>query len=142
MPKHLMRAAVLTVPGQPLSLREIPVPEIRPGYTLLRVLGCGVCRTDLHIVDGELAPKLPELVPGHQIVGEVIATDSTQLPVGTRAGVSWVGGTDESCWYCQHDLENLCDNPTFTGYTTNGGYAEYALVRSRFALPLPGRLDD
>src|SRR5947209_16518020 len=108
-----MRAAVLARPGEPLTIREVPVPEMRPGYTLLRVLACGVCRTDLHIMDGELPPKLPDLIPGHQIVGEVIATDAPDLRPGLRAGVSWMGGVDGSCWYCRHDLENLCDSPTF-----------------------------
>ena len=142
MAKQLMRAAVVTQPGQPLEIREVPVPEMRHGYTLLRVLACGVCRTDLHILDGELPAKLTGLVPGHQIVGEVIESDGAQLRPGMRAGVSWLGGTDGSCWYCQHGFENLCDNPTFTGYSTHGGYAEYALARSDFALTIPDGLDD
>src|SRR5947209_8971909 len=104
-----MLAAVRSQPRQPLSIREVPVPEILPGYTLLRVLACGICRTDLHIIDGELPPRLPDLIPGHQIVGTVVETDAPFLDVGSRVGVSWIGGTDGSCWYCRHDLENLCD---------------------------------
>jgi propanol-preferring alcohol dehydrogenase len=77
------------------------------------------------------------LIPGHQIVGEVAAGETTELPLGSRAGVSWIGGTDGDCWYCRHDMENICDHPTFTGYTVNGGYAEYALARADFAFPLP-----
>jgi alcohol dehydrogenase, propanol-preferring len=142
MAKELMRAAVLPSPGAPLEIREIALPQLQPGHTLLRVLACGVCRTDLHIVDGELPPRLPHVVPGHQIVGEVVESDSKQVEKGARVGVSWLGGTDESCWYCRHGLENLCDNPTFTGYTVPGGYAEYALVRSGFALPPPADLTD
>src|SRR5947199_916603 len=142
MGQPLMRAAVRDQPGHPLQIREVPIPELRSGYTLLRVLACGVCRTDLHIADGELPPRISGLIPGHQIVGEVVESDGAQLAPGVRVGVSWVGGTDGKCWYCLHGLENLCDDPTFTGYTVNGGYAEYALVRSDFALPLPGTLDD
>jgi propanol-preferring alcohol dehydrogenase len=109
---------------------------------LLRVVACGVCRTDLHIVEGDLPPVARELIPGHQIVGEVVDGATPELPVGSRAGVSWVGGVDGDCWYCRHGNENLCDKPTFTGYTVNGGYAEYVLVRADFAFPLPAGLDD
>jgi propanol-preferring alcohol dehydrogenase len=109
---------------------------------LLRVLACGVCRTDLHIVEGDLPPLHPSLTPGHQIVGELVAGATTSLPQGTRVGVSWMGGTDGDCWYCRHEMENLCDHPTFTGYTVNGGYAEYVLVRNDFAFPLPTGRDD
>ena len=84
---------------------------------LLRVLACGVCRTDLHIAEGDLPPVRPQLIPGHQIVGEVAAGATAELPLGSRAGVSWIGGIDGDCWYCHHDMENLCDHPTFTGYT-------------------------
>jgi propanol-preferring alcohol dehydrogenase len=105
------------------------------------VAACGVCRTDLQIVEKDLPPLLPELIPGHQIVGEVAEGDA-ELAQGTRVGVSWMGGVDGDCWYCRHDKENLCDNPVFTGYSVNGGYAEYALVRSDFAYPLPSGLDD
>ena len=109
---------------------------------LLRVRACGVCRTDLHIVEGELEPRRDSIIPGHQIVGEVVDGATAELPNGARAGVSWVGGTDGTCSYCRRGLENLCDAPTFTGYSVNGGYAEYALARADFAFPLPAVLDD
>ena len=109
---------------------------------LLRVRACGVCRTDLHIVEGELPPKHKEVIPGHQIVGEVAGGATAELPLGTRVGVSWMGGTDGSCWYCRHGMENLCDAPTFTGYSVNGGYAEYAAARADWVFALPRELDD
>ena len=109
---------------------------------LLRVHACGVCRTDLHIAEGELPPLRKDLIPGHQIVGEIVEGATTELPSGTRVGVSWIGGIDGTCWYCRHGLENLCDAATFTGYTVDGGYAEYALARADFVFPLPGGLDD
>jgi len=109
---------------------------------LLRVIACGVCRTDLHIVEGDLPPLRPQLIPGHQIVGEVVEGATEAIPMGSRVGVSWMGGTDGNCWFCKHQMENLCDYPTFTGYTVDGGYAEYALVRSDFTYPLPQGLDE
>lgn len=140
-----MNAAVLCEAGSiakhPLQIREVATPEVRPGQVLLRVLACGVCRTDLHIVEGELPVRLKELIPGHQIVGEVVGGATAELAVGTQVGVSWIGGTDGTCWYCRHGLENLCDSPTFTGYSVNGGYAEYALARADFVFPLPAALD-
>jgi len=108
---------------------------------LLRVLACGVCRTDLHIVEGELAPQLESLIPGHQIVGEIVDGATPELPLGARVGVSWIGGIDGECWYCRHGFENLCDAPTFTGYSVNGGYAEFAVARADFVFPLPPSLD-
>ena len=217
-----MQAAVLSAPSSisqsPLKIEDIPTPEPKPGHVLLKVLACGVCRTDLHIVEGELPPRKPRVVPGHQIVGEVIAGDfdgntdrvgrtllsdkekrsggtstrvetggnvetrghmvtgghvgtgalarpisptvhvgtgvharpvepsSTELPSelrrGTRVGVSWIGGIDGTCSYCRRNMENLCDFPTFTGYTVDGGYAEYALARADFCFPIPAQLDD
>jgi len=112
------------------------------GHVLLRVLACGVCRTDLHIVEGDLPVRQSRLIPGHQIVGEVVEGATAELPVGTRVGVSWMGGVDGDCWYCRHGMENLCDQPDFTGYTVNGGYAEYALARADFVYPVPSGLDD
>ncbi|HEU5334655.1 MAG TPA: zinc-dependent alcohol dehydrogenase family protein [Terriglobales bacterium] len=109
---------------------------------LLRVRACGVCRTDLHIVEGELPPKLPHVVPGHQIVGEIAGCATAKLPLGTRVGVSWMGGSDGICWYCRQGMENLCDAPSFTGYTVHGGYAEYAVARADWVFPLPQQLDD
>jgi len=106
------------------------------------VLACGVCRTDLHIAEGELPSLRENLIPGHQIVGEIVEGATSELPLGTRVGVSWIGGIDGTCWYCQHGLENLCDSASFTGYTVNGGYAEYAIARADFVFPLPAALDD
>lgn len=141
-----MRAAVFdstsaTSPGAWLSLEETPRPEIGPGEVLLKILACGVCRTDLHIVERDLAPIQPRLIPGHQIVGEVIEGATAALPAGTRVGVSWIGGVDGDCWFCRHGMENLCDRPVFTGFSVNGGYAEFAVVRADFANPLPAGLE-
>src|ERR1700758_2208027 len=123
-----MKAAVLqspqTISAHPLHIQEAPKPDITAGHVLLRVRACGVCRTDLHIVEGELPPRREKLIPGHQIVGEIIDGATTQFPTGTRVGVSWMGGIDGTCWYCRKNLENLCDSPTFTGYSVDGGYAE------------------
>ncbi len=135
-----MRAAVL-VAGS-LVIQEVPKPQLRDGYVLLRVRACGVCRTDLHILAGELPQRLPNLIPGHQIVGDVVEPATADLPLGTRVGVSWMGGVDGTCPYCKRGMENLCDSPTFTGYTVNGGYAEHALARADFVFPLPEGLDD
>src|ERR1700693_1613030 len=141
-----MRAAVLHSPGNiashPLAIEEVAQPELTPGHVLLRVRACGVCRTDLHIVEGDLAPQRQPLIPGHQIVGDVVAGGTAEALVGARVGVSWVGGTDGTCWYCTHGVENLCDAPVFTGYTIDGGYAEYVVARSDFVYPLPPSLDD
>ena len=109
---------------------------------LLRVRACGVCRTDLHIAEGELPPKQLRIIPGHQIVGEIVDGATADIPLGTRVGVSWMGGTDGTCPYCLKGFENLCDSPTFTGYTVAGGYAEYAFARADFVFPLPDTLDD
>ena len=140
-----MKAAVLSFPGKiagrPLRIEEVARPEPSTGQVLLRVLACGVCRTDLHIVEGELLALHAGLIPGHQIVGEILGTAAPELPVGTRVGVSWIGGTDGTCWYCRNHFENLCDRPTFTGYTVNGGYAEFAVARADFIFPLPNALD-
>ncbi len=141
-----MKAAVLTSPQgiskHRLRISQVSKPKLKPGHVLLRVRACGVCRTDLHIIEGELPPRRKSIIPGHQIVGEVVDGATTELPAGTRVGVSWIGGVDGKCWYCQHGLENLCDSPIFTGYTVNGGYAEYALARADFTFPLPPALDD
>jgi propanol-preferring alcohol dehydrogenase len=140
-----MKAAVFdgTVrsPGEFLRVKEVPDPVAQPGHLLLRVLTCGVCRTDLHIVEGDLPRLKKRLIPGHQIVGEVIGGATKEMPIGARVGVSWMGGVDGECWFCRHEMENLCDHPTFTGYTVDGGYAEFVSVRSDFAYPLPPRLN-
>lgn len=137
-----MRAAILATPKGPLQILDAPKPQPAPNEVLLRVRACGVCRTDLHIVDGELPVKKTPLIPGHQIVGIVEDGATPELPRGTRVGVSWMGGIDGSCPYCRRGLENLCDSPVFTGYTVDGGYAEYAVARSDFVYPLPPELDD
>jgi len=141
-----MKAATLISPQEirkrPLRVGEVAKPELKAGEVLLRVRACGVCRTDLHIVEGDLPPRRPGVIPGHQIVGEVVDGATENFPVGTRVGVTWVGGIDGTCRYCQIGLENLCDAPTFTGYTVDGGYAEYAVARSDFIFPLPDKLDD
>ncbi len=141
-----MRAAVFdssssASPGAWLSIEDIPRPDPQPGQVLLKVLACGVCRTDLHIVERDLPPLQPRIVPGHQIVGEVVESATAALPTGTHVGVSWIGGVDGDCWFCRHGMENLCDHPVFTGYSVNGGYAEFATVRADFAHPLPAGLD-
>lgn len=141
-----MKAAIfsstLRAPGSFLQMKEVSRPQLKADHVLLRVIACGVCRTDLHIVEGDLQPLQAELIPGHQIVGVVVEGATAKLPLGTRVGVSWMGGVDGTCWYCRHGMENLCDKPTFTGYTVNGGYAEYALVGKDFVYPLPMGLDD
>ena len=129
-----MRAMVLDAPGSPLREAELPTPEPEPGQLLLRVRACGVCRTDLHVVEGELPrPKLP-LVPGHQIVGE---TED-----GRRLGVPWLGWTCGECRYCRSGRENLCDRARFTGYDLDGGYAEWAVADERFCFPIPDGFGD
>src|ERR1700733_6985385 len=137
-----MKAAVLHAANQPLQIEDVPTPTLTEGHTLLRVLACGVCRTDLHIFEGDLPLLQKPLILGHQIVGDIVDGATAELPLGTRVGVSWIGGTDGTCWYCRHQMENLCDQPTFTGYTVPGGYAEYALARADFVFPLPKELDD
>jgi propanol-preferring alcohol dehydrogenase len=135
-----MKAAILQPglhqAGQFLETKEVERPQVRDGYVLLRVLACGVCRTDLHIAEGDLPPLKPNLIPGHQFVGEVVEGATAAVPLGARVGVCWLGGTDGDCWFCRHSLENLCDNPVFTGYTVDGGYAEYVLVRTDFTFLL------
>jgi propanol-preferring alcohol dehydrogenase len=139
-----MRAMVLEAPGAPLQTRTLPIPQPRPGEVLLRVHACGVCRTDLHVADGELPhPKLP-LVLGHEIVGHVVAAGSgvTRFKPGDRVGVPWLGHTCGACDYCRMQRENLCDAPQFTGYDRDGGYAEYAVADANYAFALPSAFDD
>jgi propanol-preferring alcohol dehydrogenase len=134
-----MLAMMLKRVGSLLELTEAPMPIPSRSQLLLKVLACGVCRTDLHIVDGELAhPALP-LIPGHEIVGRAveIGADVKGFQVGDRVGVGWLGRTDGTCIYCRTGRENLCDHPLFTGYSFNGGYAEYTVAESQFCYPLP-----
>jgi len=141
-----VKAAVLHRPQSPakpiLQIEDAPMPMLTDGQIVLRVLACGVCRTDLHILEGDLCLMHQPLIPGHQIVGKVVSGATPERPVGMRVGVSWIGGTDGTCPFCLRNEENLCDDPTFTGYTVNGGYAEYVLVRADFTYPLPEALSD
>jgi propanol-preferring alcohol dehydrogenase len=135
---------VLEKPGTSLRLLEIPQPKPAPGEVLIRVRACAVCRTDLHVIDGELPnPKLP-LVPGHEIVGTVVEAGSGAkwFNVGARVGVPWLGWTCGECAFCLSDRENLCDRARFTGYTLDGGYAEYVVADERFCFPIPQNCSD
>jgi propanol-preferring alcohol dehydrogenase len=139
-----MRAMVLRRAGGPLALDELPVPEPGAGEVLLRVRACGLCRTDLHVVDGELdEPKLP-LVPGHQIVGEVMAAGdgAERFARGERVGVPWQGRTCGVCRFCRSGRENLCEEPRFTGYGIDGGFAEYAVADERYCFPISDEYPD
>ncbi len=139
-----MRAMLLHQPGpiesSPLKLTDVPTPEPGSGEILIRVEVCGVCRTDLHVSEGDLPPHLQPVTPGHEVVGRVakLGPNCTLFKEGDRAGVAWLGGTDGTCVYCKRGDENLCDHPTFTGYDVNGGFAEYAVAREDFVYPLPG----
>src|SRR5438309_9332875 len=135
-----MRAMVLDAPTQPLQLRDVPkLKQPDAGQLLVRVSACGVCRTDLHVVDGELPePKLP-LIPGHEIVGVVVARGpgAERFQLGERVGVPWLGGTCGQCDFCRSGRENLCDQPKFTGYSLDGGYTEHTVADERFCFSLP-----
>ena len=134
-----MRALVLAAPGRPLELREVPSPEPAPGQALVEIIACAICRTDLHVLDGELdRPTLP-LIPGHQVVGTIGAVGDrvTDRRVGDLVGVPWLGWADGTCRYCTSGRENLCPDARFTGYDLDGGYAERLVVDARFCLPVP-----
>jgi propanol-preferring alcohol dehydrogenase len=140
-----MRAMVLDKPRQPLQLRDVEKPRPSKGQLLVRIATCAVCRTDLHVVDGELPdPKLP-LIPGHQIVGhveEIGEEVDSKFKVGDRVGIPWLGWTDGECVFCRSNRENLCDRARFTGYTIDGGYAEFTVADARFCFHLPDRYYD
>src|SRR5262245_8418918 len=139
-----MRAMQLAAPRTPLMAADLPTPQAGPGEVLIRVRACGVCRTDLHIVDGELTGgKLP-LVPGHEIVGTTVASGAgaERFAAGTRVGVPWLGYTCGACVYCARRRENLCDSPRFTGYHADGGYAEYTVADQRYCFAIPAEYDD
>jgi propanol-preferring alcohol dehydrogenase len=139
-----MLAMELDRPGVPLVMRERDIPKPGPGEVLVEISACGVCRTDLHVVDGELPhPKLP-IVPGHEIVGRVAAVGAgvEGFALGERIGVPWLGWTCGVCPYCRAGRENLCDDPLFTGYTRDGGYATHTLADARYCFPLPHGLSD
>lgn len=139
-----MQAMLLEQPGKPLRLQHIPRPEPKPGQVLVRVRACGVCRTDLHVVDGELPnPKLP-LILGHEAVGivEALGRGVENLQTGQRVGVPWLGHTCGNCQYCMSGRENLCDRARFTGYHLDGGYAQYMVAEARYCFPLPDTYSD
>ncbi|NOV22204.1 zinc-binding alcohol dehydrogenase family protein [Cupriavidus necator] len=144
MPHPTMRAMVFEGAGLPLRLREVPVPDPGPGEVRIAVAACGVCRADLHIVDGDLRRPKPALIPGHEIVGRVDAcgTDVTDLRPGDRVGVPWLGHACGACRYCLKHRENLCGAPLFTGYTRDGGYAEFAVADGAFCFRIPSGYDD
>jgi alcohol dehydrogenase, propanol-preferring len=128
----------------PLVLQDRPVPEPGPGELLIRVLRCGVCRTDLHLAEGDLPPKRPDVTPGHEVVGEVVEAGqgTTRFAVGDRVGVAWLGGTDGSCKYCRRGSENLCPRSIYTGWDRDGGYAEYLVAADAYVHPLPAGFSD
>jgi propanol-preferring alcohol dehydrogenase len=139
-----MLAMTLSAPGRPLVRAELPMPQPLANDIVLQVLACGVCRTDLHIVDGDLPARQAGLVPGHEVVGRVVAAGplASRFQIGSRVGVPWLGGTCGHCVYCAGGRENLCDTPVFTGYDRNGGFAQYAVADARFCFALPERYDD
>ena len=138
-----MRAMILEAGQTRLKLKNVPSPDVDAGQVRVRIEACGVCRTDLHVVDGDLRhPKLP-LIPGHEIVGRIteLAPDVTGLRLGQRVGVPWLGWTCGTCLYCRKQQENLCDNARFTGYTLNGGFAETCVADARYVFPLSETAD-
>ena len=139
-----MRAMVLEAPGQPLRLIDRPMPRPAPHQVLIAVAACGVCRTDLHVVDGDLPNPVVPLVPGHEIVGRVVVAGAgvSSVRIGDRVGVPWLGRTCGACAYCRGGRENLCDSPGFTGYQIDGGYAEYAVADATYCFALPERFTD
>lgn len=139
-----MQAMILHAQGEPLQQEEVPKPSPSSTQLLLKVHACGICRTDLHILDKELEhPKLP-LIPGHQIVGTVeeMGSSVSGFTIGERVGVPWLGSTCGHCFYCTHNRENLCDDAAYTGYTLNGGFAEYCVAEAAYSFPLPEGLSD
>ncbi|HYL77582.1 MAG TPA: zinc-dependent alcohol dehydrogenase family protein [Bryobacteraceae bacterium] len=143
-----MKACILRSPRpietNPLEFVDVAKPVPGPGQVLVRVSACAVCRTDLHVIEGELAPRKSPITPGHQVVGTIEAAGhgARRYPIGTRVGIAWLHSTDGTCEYCRAGKENLCNNPSFTGYTVDGGYAEYALAEESFAYPIPEGFDD
>jgi len=143
-----MKACVLRSPApvesNPLDYTDVPVPQPRSGEVLVRANVCGVCRTDLHVVEGELPPRRPHVIPGHQICGvvEKLGEGARRFAPGARVGIAWLHRTDQTCEYCRSGMENLCDHPAFTGYTEDGGYAEYVRADEDFVYPLPESFAD
>jgi propanol-preferring alcohol dehydrogenase len=143
-----MKACLLHSPApiatNPLEFADAPVPQPAAHEILVRVKMCGICRTDLHVVEGELPPRKSPVIPGHQIVGiiEKLGEGATRFPIGARVGIAWLHSADRTCEYCRSGMENLCDHPTFTGYTVDGGYAEYAVAPEDFAYAIPESFSD
>jgi alcohol dehydrogenase, propanol-preferring len=143
-----VKACVLKSPARietnPLEFIDVPKPQPGPGEVLVRVSACAVCRTDLHVIEGELTQRKMPIIPGHQVVGvvESVGPNATRHAIGTRVGIAWLHSTDGTCQYCLAGHENLCDNPSFTGYTVDGGYAEYALADENFLYPIPEGFGD
>lgn len=139
-----MLAMTIAATGQPLQAAELPVPEPGPHEVRVQVLACGVCRTDLHLIDGDLPPRHAGMVPGHEVVGRVVAAGpgATRFALGTRIGIPWLGGSCGHCDYCASHRENLCDVPVFTGYDRPGGFAEYTVADERYCFALPEAYDD
>src|SRR5882757_2716679 len=143
-----MKACLLKKPGpiesNPLVLADVPNPQPAEGEVLVRVSHCGVCRTDLHVVEAELPPRKSPVIPGHQVVGtiEAFGAGAHKFQAGARVGVAWLHHTDGTCQYCRSGAENLCDNPTFTGYSVDGGYAEYVVAPEDFVYPIPQAFSD
>ena len=143
-----MRAAVLDasapIETSPLSIREVALPPPGPGEIRVRVRACGICRTDLHVVEGDLPPRKRPVIPGHQAVGTVDAhgTGASRFPTGARVGIAWLARACGTCGFCAAGRENLCESPQFTGYHRDGGFAEYAIVPELFAYPIPGAFPD
>jgi propanol-preferring alcohol dehydrogenase len=140
----MMTAMCMHRPNEPLRLSRVPIPEIKDGQLLIRVRACGVCRTDLHILDAELPIHKTPLIPGHEVVGEVVnvGTQSHLFSYGDRVGIAWLGKTCGHCAYCLSKHENLCDKPQFTGYDNDGGYAEYVAADATYCFQIPGQYDD
>jgi propanol-preferring alcohol dehydrogenase len=138
-----MKAMILDAPGTPLRLAEVPVPAAGPGEILIKVEACGVCRTDLHVVDGDLTEGRLPVVPGHEIVGHVVerGPGAVQFAVGDRVGVPWLGTTCGQCRYCTSGRENLCGTARFTGYHRDGGYAEFTVAAEHYCFPIPAQYD-
>ncbi len=138
-----MKACVLKAPGKietaPLVYTDVAMPEPGAGEVRVRVLCCGVCRTDLHVIEGELAPRKSPVIPGHQVVGfvEKLGAGATKWKIGDRVGVAWLYSADGTCRFCKSERENLCDSPEFTGYTRDGGYAEYVVAAEQFIYAIP-----
>src|ERR1700739_58890 len=143
-----MKACVLRAAARietnPLEFADVPVPQPGKGEVLVRVSFCGVCRTDLHVVEGELPTRKSPVIPGHQVVGvvEKCGEGARRFREGARVGIAWLHSTDQTCEYCRSGMENLCDHPEFTGYTVDGGYAEYAVAREDFVYEIPEQFDD